>query len=294
MSTMQRIAVLLTCFNRKEKTLQSLEHLFSSADSTERPLDIEVFLTDDGSRDGTSQAVNESYPAVHVLQGTGSLYWAGGMRNSWNAAINAGGFDAYLLLNDDTNVYNILFKEFLETHRYSLNNYDEAGVYVGSTRDMKTKEHSYGGSIFTNRFMARYKKVVPNGRTPQPCELGNANIMLVHRQVVERIGILSDAFTHGLADFDYTLMARKNGIPVLVCPNYLGECERDGKNPYLTYHTLSVKKRIEFLYNPVGLDFRSNLQYMKRNFPYRLPFVFLAAWLKVLFPRMYAALRLTR
>lgn len=283
---MQNIAVLLTCFNRKNKTLESLGELYKAYSLVHANINISIYLTDDGSTDGTGEAVKSKYPQINVLQGTGDLFWAGGMRNSWNEALK-GNYDGYLLLNDDTNVYENLFVELLETHDYSLSQFNEGGIYIGSTINYKTNLLSYGGANFTNRFMAYYTKVKPNG-TPQECELGNANIMLVSKNVVNKIGILSKAYIHGLADFDYTLMAKKNKLPVMITPNFLGECLNENSNPYDKFSNLSLRDRIKVLYNPIGLDFKSNIQYMKRNFPYRLPFVFIMGWLKVLFPKIYS------
>lgn len=283
---MQSIAVLLTCFNRKDKTLSALKCLYQAYESVAESISLAIYLTDDGSTDGTSEAVKESYPEANILPGTGELFWAGGMRNSWNAALNKD-YDGYLLLNDDTDVIENLFVELLETDKYCSKKYGQTGIYVGSTQHAVTKKISYGGSVFTNRFLARYIKLKPNKTSPQECELGNANIMLVHEDVVQKIGILSDKYIHGLADFDYTLMAVKNKIPVLITPNFLGVCNNDNFNPYSNFHELKLSERIKTLYHPIGLDFKSNLQYMKRNFPFRLPFVFLAGWFKVIFPRLY-------
>ena len=283
---MQHIAVLLTCFNRKIKTLDALNSLFTAYNLVKESITLDVYLTDDGSTDGTGEAVRKNYPQVNVLKGNGELYWAGGMRNSWNAALK-GHFDAYLLLNDDTETYITLFQELMSTHSYCMETYGQGGIYVGSTLDGITNKISYGGSVFTNKFLARYIRIVPNGKSPQPCELGNANIMLVHKDAVAKIGILSKGFYHGLADFDYTLKAKKANIPVLITANVLGICTNDHSDPYKTFHRLPLKERIKKLYNPAGLDFRSNLQYMKRNFCYRLPLVFLTGWLKVFFPKFY-------
>lgn len=284
---MQRIAVLLTCFNRKDKTINALNHLYNALDYLENRLDITIYLTDDGSSDGTSQAVNANFPEAIILQGTGELFWAGGMRNSWNAALKEN-FDAYLLLNDDTDVFKNMFSDLISTHNYCLENFTDPGIYVGSTMDLSTKKLSYGGWVVKNKFTARSEQLYPNQKEPQECELGNANIMLVHNEVVKKIGILSDKYSHGLADFDYTLMAKKNGIPVLITPNYIGGCKRDKINPYINFPNLKLKERVKLLYSPIGLDFSSNLQYMKRNFPLRLPLVFLAGWFKILFPKTYA------
>ncbi|MEP3209502.1 MAG: glycosyltransferase family 2 protein [Maribacter sp.] len=283
---MYRIAVLLTCFNRKEKTLKALACVHSAHEKVKNLASIHIYLTDDGSTDGTGEAVKSRYQEVHVLQGNGELYWAGGMRNSWKEALK-GNYDFYLLLNDDTDTYESFFKELLETHAYCLQTFKQAGIYVGSTIDGITNKISYGGNVFTNRFLGKYIKVVPNEETPQECELGNANIQLVHKDVVKKVGVLSEGFYHGLADFDYTLKAKRAGIPVLVTPNILGVCTNDHNDPFETLHHLSLKERVKKLYNPIGLDFRSNLQYMKRNFIYRLPLVFLTGWIKVLFPKFY-------
>lgn len=283
---MQRIAILLTCFNRKEKTLEALDYMYKAYDSIKDSIALTVYLTDDGSSDGTGDAVREKYPEIKVLQGNGHLYWAGGMRNSWNEALK-NNYDAYLLLNDDTVTYSSVFKELLKTHEYCLKKYNQSGIYVGSTIDGKTGKLTYGGSVLTNKFLAQSVRLVPNKKTPQECELGNANIMLVTKNVVDKIGILHEKFAHGLADFDYTLMAKKKNLPVLITSNVLGECTFDHSDPYETLHLLPFKKRKRKLYHPTGLDFKSNLQYMKRNFIFRLPLVFIAGWVKILFPKFY-------
>ena len=283
---MQSIAVLLTCFNRKDKTLNALSHLFKVSEHSEHPINLTIYLTDDGSSDGTSEAVKTNFPEIIVLKGTGELFWAGGMRNSWNAALKEK-FDGYLLLNDDTDVFENMFIELFNTHKYCLENYRKPGIYIGSTIHPHTKKLTYGGSVITNKFFAKSIRLTPNQKEPQECELGNANIMLVHNEVVQKIGILSEKYIHGLADYDYTLMAKKNEIPVLITPNYLGNCNNDNLNPYNNFHNLTLNQRVNTLYNPIGLDFKSNLQYMKRNFPLRLPFVFIAGWFKVLFPKIY-------
>jgi GT2 family glycosyltransferase len=282
---MQSIAVLLTCFNRKDKTIAALRALFRAHESLSNSLTIKVYLTDDGSTDGTSEAIRKSYPKVKILKGTGELYWAGGMRNSWKEAIK-GNYDFYLLLNDDTEPYSNFLQELIDTHNYCLKTYNQTGVYVGTTVD-ETNKISYGGSVFTNRFLAQYVRVIPNNKTPQECELGNANILLVHKDVVEKVGVLTEGFVHGLADFDYTLKAIKAKIPVLIAANILGVCVNDHTDPYLSFHELSFQERRKKLYHPIGLDFNSQLQYMKRNFLYRLPLVYIAGWLKVLFPKFY-------
>lgn len=283
---MQNFAVLLTCFNRKEKSLAALESLYKAKEVLNKDVVMSVYLTDDGSTDGTSEAVKKQFPAVKLLKGSGDLYWAGGMRNSWSAALK-NNYDAYLLLNDDTKPYSNFLVDLFETHNYCIQEYGKGGVYIGATLDEDTNEMTYGGSVFTNKFKGNYKKLIPNGEFPQACELGNANILLASKDAVEKIGGLSDGYVHGLADFDYTLKAKKSNIPVLLAANYLGTCTNDHIDKYAKFVTLPLSERLKMLYNPIGFDFKSHLVYMKNHFLYRLPLVFIMGYFKVVFPKIY-------
>ena len=80
---MNKLAVLLTCFNRKEKTLQALKCVYQAQEYYGNELIITIYLTDDGSTDGTATEVKKQFPQVNILNGTGTLFWAEGMRKSW-------------------------------------------------------------------------------------------------------------------------------------------------------------------------------------------------------------------
>ena len=100
---MKKVAVLLTVHNRREKTLACLENCYRQIDSMkgDDTYSFSVYLVDDGSTDGTSEAVLQTYPQTHVIKGDGSLFWNHGMRTAWDAAA-ADEQDFYLWLNDDT------------------------------------------------------------------------------------------------------------------------------------------------------------------------------------------------
>lgn len=281
-----KVAALYTCFNRKEKTLSSLASLFRAYKNSSDKIFLSVYLTDDNSSDGTSEAVARKFPDVKILKGNGELYWAGGMRNSWGSAVKKD-YDAYLLLNDDTDVKPELFDRVLRTDKICRDRFGKEGIYVGNTSEPDSNEISYGGWVFTNRFLAKMERVPLDNLKPLKCEAGNANIMWVPRKVVAQIGILSEGYNHGMADFDYSLKALRAKIPVLVMPGIMGVCNNDHSNPYKKFMNLPFQNRIKMLYHPVGLDFNSQLHYMRKHFPLRLPIVFIMGWFKVLFPKYY-------
>lgn len=274
-----KISVLLATFNRKEKTLTCLDSLYRQVTAlVPGELKLEVFLTDDASADGTAEAVQIRYPDVHIFKGSGSLFWAGGMRNSWTAARKTDP-DFYLLLNDDTLLEAGALGKLLACNR--------SAICVGSTSD--GKKISYGGHNLIHQNRVQYINVFSEDQY-LPCDLANANIMLVPREVVASIGILSTAFTHSIADFDYSLRAKKAGFDVVVAPGILGYCTDDHGNNWKSSDT-RLTDRIRYLKSPKGLAYSEYLYFIRQHFPTHLPAAFLKLWMKTLFPSIWDRLK---
>ncbi len=287
-----KIAVLLACYNRKNITVVCLERLSKICEKTTN-CQIEAFLTIDGCTDGTEDAVkalNLAFP-LHIQHGDGSLYWVGGTNMAWKAAIKQGGFDGYLWLNDDTILYDGVLDELLYTHNYSMEKYGKGGVYVGSTCDSKTKKFTYGGRIWTNKFLARYGYIEPND-TIQECHMANGNITFFASNVISKIGIIHQGYIHAFGDFDHTYTAFKKGYPVLVMRGFWGTCDNDhGQEGYVKFLKLFLKERIKYRNSPRGLGFKDSQLFQRHHFWYRYPFTALMGWLKILFPQIYVRLR---
>lgn len=270
-----KIVVLLTTYNRKNKTLSCLKSL----EEQELPKDtsLEIHITDDASTDGTAEAVKQHFPYVNMYDGTGSLYWAGGMRHTWKKAIQSGA-DFYLLLNDDTILKSNAIKVLLQHKQHFL----KPSICIGSTVDETTGNTSYGGSKLTSK--KHWKSEMLEVPTEYiQCDFGNANIMLVPKEIVNKIGILSEGYTHSLADYDYTLKATKAGFNVIIAPGFLGSCIDDHGNNWKSKNT-SLKERIEYLKSPKGLAYKEYLRFIKDHFPLSYPSAFFKLWLKTFFP----------
>lgn len=285
---MNRIAIILTSYNRVSKTVSCLEHLLKSYNECKDKVVLDIYLTDDNSSDGTGCVIRGKFPEVVILKGDGKMYWAGGMRNSWKYALKKN-YDAYLLLNDDTNVTNNLFHLIYKIDEYCKNTYGRNGIYVGFTKDPFQQKTTYGGLVIINKFKFNYKKLSPTGDY-QECNLGNANIMYVPKQVVDTIGIFSDRYTHGIADHDYTLTAKRYNIPVLCSAEYWGSCTDDNIDKYHYFRKLSLAERWKYLFHPKGLALGDSLHFMNKFFPYRLPFVLFAGLFKTVFPNKYISM----
>ncbi|MCW3115056.1 MAG: glycosyltransferase family 2 protein [Segetibacter sp.] len=268
-----RIAVLLTTFNRRDKTIACLESLTKQAFPSE--VEVELYVTDAASSDGTVEAVKKIIPAAHIYVDE-TLYWAGGMRNSWNEAKKSNP-DYYLLLNDDTVLYETAIAVLLGK------TFKPPALVIGSTVDPNTNTRSYGGRKLTSKNRWKDDVVVFSKTEYLQCDVANANIMLVPDEIVNKVGILCDVYTHGLADYDYTLKVNKAGFEVYVAPGFLGSCVNDHGHNWQSQNT-SLKQRIEYLKSPKGLAYNEYMTFIKTHFPLSYPFAFFNVWMKTFFP----------
>ena len=302
---MIQIAVLLTCFNRKAKTLSCLHTFYEVAQKyndkvdSESRLQFTVFLTDDGCTDGTADAIKEQFKDkdIHILQGTGSLFWCGGMRFAWQAALESKKkWDYFLLLNDDVEFMDNLFDELFSTNDYCIKQYGMRGIYSGITNSLSDKSKTtYGGNVWTKKFLGKSRRLAPSGK-PQMCDVTNANILLVPLEVVDKIGIFYEGYSHGCADYDYAITARKNGIPALITSNFCGSCDDDhGSSDEQANKVLNMtlKERKAYFSNPL----HSNVDYLKfirRNFKIRYPIVWIFRQVNLYCPKLYYGLNKLR
>ncbi|MCF2146318.1 glycosyltransferase family 2 protein [Desmonostoc muscorum LEGE 12446] len=216
------IAVLLTCYNRREKTLQCLQALSQQSLTTE--IQLKTYLVDDGSTDGTTEAIQQKYPNVHLIRGTGSLFWNGGMRSAF-AAAQLEDPDYYLWLNDDTVLYPHALKTLLGVWTQLASQGQEEAIVVGSTLDPETGIPSYGGLMQTYWWHPlKFHHVHPDPDQPRHCDTLHGNCVLVPRAVAALVGNLNPKYTHDLGDYDYGLKARRQGCSVYMTPGYLGTC----------------------------------------------------------------------
>lgn len=274
------IAVLLTTFNRKQKTLACLHNLYGQV--LPENIQLKVFLTDDNSADGTANAVKAAFPEVTIYHGNGSLFWAGGMRNTWQNALAANA-DYYLLLNDDTLLTKTAVAALLNCNNYVKSKGSKPAICVGSTADNETGKISYGGRILHDKNSWGEGSFVFSETEYVNCDVANANILLVPAEIVKQLGILSSKFTHGLADYDYTLKAKNAGFGLLVAPGFLGTCIDDHGNNWKSANT-TLKERIAYLKSPKGLAYHEYLGFIKEHFPKSYLAAFIKLWLKTLFP----------
>ena len=271
------IAILLTVFNRKIKTIECLEHLYKLL-----PIDgykVDVYLTNDGCTDGTPEAVKEQFPEIIIIQGNGNLFWNRGMYTAWEKA-SKHNYDFYIWLNDDTFVYNNMLVSLLNASKKKNNK----AIIIGATQSADHTIATYGGRL-RNGEIPR-----PNGKLTS-VEYFNGNIVLIPCYVFQKLGNLDYYFTHSKGDFDYGLRAKKAGIEMYQAGSFLGECELHESLDKWCNPDVPFKQRWKTLHKPNGMPPKETFHLENRHYGLiYASFHFITVYIRCLLPKLWIIL----
>lgn len=93
-----KVMAVIPVHNRREITMACLARLEASSHDG---FELGVIVVDDGSTDGTGEAVTQMHGQARLIHGDGNLWWSGAMNLGVESALKQG-CDYVLCLNDDT------------------------------------------------------------------------------------------------------------------------------------------------------------------------------------------------
>ncbi len=285
------LAVLITCHNRKGKTIACLDAL--AAQDCYPGVNLTVYLVDDGSSDGTAQAV-ENHPIQHkLLTGDGTLFWGGGMRLAFSEA-SGDDPDFFLWLNDDTVLYPGALGGLLDASRSLSATTHPLHIVTGSQRDQETGELTHGGVMMKWLPLPPVFRLVPPSDHAIRCDTVLGNCVLIPRRVAEIVGNISEAYTHCIGDVDYGLRAKKEGIGSWVAPGFHGTCSHNPTEGTWQDSDMPILERYRDFRGTKMLPWSEWLFFCKRHLPLLLPFSILKWLLLPASPGMLRFLRKLR
>ena len=210
------VFVALPVFNRLEETKK-----FIGCIREQTYPNIQVVICDDGSTDGTGDYLRRSAPEVIVIDGTGDLWWTGGINRCIEYILSVcAEEDLVITINNDVQLKPDYVTQKVERSE-SMH-----GAIIGSVcvyQDEPDRIETSG--LMLNRITCTTRPLVPtNGsisaihiRGCVPATNLPAKGVLVPVEVYRKIGIYDfDNFPHYHADTDFTLRAVEQGIPVVV------------------------------------------------------------------------------
>ena len=279
---MNKIAVLLTCHNRKDHTTACIRSL---ADTEEMKKTLHFVVVDAGSTDGTKEALQElAEEGVQIrhIHAPDDLFWNGGMRIAMRYAARSKYMQEcthVLLVNDDVH----FFPGAVDMLLARQEKYNTDAV-VGATRD-STGQQSYGGVRLKSKYLARYE-LIPPGEEPEQCDTFNCNCVLLTYECFRRMGNLDPVYVHSMGDYDYGMRLKRKGCTVINTADFVGECDDNDASGSWRDKTLDRRKRLQLKEGPKGLPRKDWYHFVRKNYSFPAALYHsLTPYLRILFKK---------
>jgi len=250
-----RVEIVAPVHNRKALTLLCLQSL-SRINST--GLDVGIVIVDDGSTDGTSDAIREQFPGVDIVTGDGNLWFTEGTNAGVRRALERD--PKYILLMNDDQVFD---EDFLVTLVETAEKNPRS--VVGSLLLLWDTPHRifqmspvwstwHGG---WRHWQLQTVWTVPE--KPWKVDLIVGNCVLVPTEAMRECDLMNSRRYPNFGDAEYTPRLRKAGWNLIIDPRSRVFCQPN--TPPGRIRSMGFKK----LFNALFIDLKS-LQSLRRRF----------------------------
>lgn len=204
-----RLAAVVVNYRTPDETLRALASLRQSA----RALD-DVLVVDNASGDGSIDRLRAFAPGATVLASSSNLGFSGGSNLGIREAL-ARGADMVLLVNSDA----VLPPDCAGRLESVLAAWPGAGVAAPVLVSREDPDHVLAAGVRFSPATGRMRLVACGApHRPRPTTEVDAVtgcVMLIAREVLERVGLLDEAYFFSFEDLDFCLRARRAGFACL-------------------------------------------------------------------------------
>lgn len=209
-----KVEVVTPVHNRKELTLGCLRSL-AQCDLT--GVDLHVIVVDDGSTDGTADALRDDFPHVEVIRGDGNLWYTGGMNVGLAAALKHDP-DYILAINNDCEFDPQFLQHMLSTAERNPRSVVGAVLIRWDDREsvfqVAPKWNVWWGGM--RHWVKQTIHTLP--REPWKVELIVGNCVLFPATAIREVGLMDAKRLPQYGDAEYTPRMRRAGWTLLVEP----------------------------------------------------------------------------
>ena len=250
-----RVEIVAPVHNRKALTLLCLQSLLRI---NSNGLDVGIVIVDDGSTDGTSDAIREQFPDVDIVNGDGELWFTEGTNVGVRRALERD--PKYILLMNDDQVFD---EDFLVTLVETAERNPRS--VVGSLLllwDMPHKVFQIAPVWSTwhggwRHWQSQTVWTVPE--KPWKVDLIVGNCLLVPAEAMRECGLMNSKRYPNFGDAEYTPRLRKAGWKLIIDPRSRVFCQPNTSPGRI--RNMGFAK----LFNALFVDLRS-FQSLRRRF----------------------------
>lgn len=252
-----KIVVIFACHNRKNLTEKSIKSLVTR----NQAVDFTIVAVDDNSTDGTREMLGSLSKEfnIHILEGTGDLYYSGGMRKGMEYVLAklSDKYDYVLMTNDD-----VEFKDSCITKMISQSREQNDAIIAGGICS-SDRQLTYGAIKYVKG--TKYKTYGIED-WDKDADTFNGNCVLIPFAAFESAGVIDQKYRHTLGDFDYGLVLKRKGYKIHGSKEIAGYCESNSAEKTWLDTSLSRTERIKMKESVKGAPARQWFYFLRKNF----------------------------
>ncbi len=272
--------IIVPVFNRISSTLSFIKSLYAQEFKN-----FTLIVVDDGSTDGTREIIENKYPKTVILEGSGDLFWGGGINRGLEYVERFARKNDYIAFanNDviiDNNTIKVLVKELEKNNK---------GIYhcvtISNNKAISSGAKILNWPFFITRHPFRgceYSTI--KDKSNVEIDLMTARFVVFSIRILEKVNRIDEKnFIHYAGDNDFSLTLKKYNIKTFIVPNskcFVDE-SKTGENP----RTIRYVKQVFNSFNSVrstnnlSVRFKLGLKHCPRIY---LPFYCISVILQVL------------
>ncbi len=222
---MKKVDLSIIIVNWKVRPL--LEKCLDSIIANQGDYNLEIFVVDNDSRDGTPEMLMSQYPQIKMI----ALVSNHGFAKANNLGIKQSSGELVFLLNPDTEITAGFFDQVLTY----MDSHKDAGILApkilnsdGSLQNSIRRSPTLFSQILVllklkkvlleNRILDHYLAKDFDYNKEQFAEQVMGAAMIIRREVFDKIGLLDENYFIWFEEVDFCYQAKKEGIPIIFFP----------------------------------------------------------------------------
>lgn len=240
-----RIYVIIVNYNKYIETIRAVESVLVSNVSDK--YDLNILLIDNSESEDYFNYLSAYFfnkPRIFVLKNPKNLGFAKAVNIGINIALKDG-FDYILLLNNDAYLDENCLSKLIDF----ANQINEIGLLSPTIFYALDPNRVWSSGGYFDMFLSRIKMLLKNKivskeelckTAPQFVDFISGCVMLIKKEIIERVGLLDDRFFLYNEDLDYCLRVKSQGFKIAYVPSAFAFHEisvvKDRTNYFTMYH----------------------------------------------------------
>ncbi len=244
-----RVEIVTPVHNRKDLTLRCLKSL---SRLTLGELDVHIIIVDDGSTDGTGDAIRTQFPDVEIIAGNGDLWFTEGTNVGIRRALVYNP-DFVLLINDDAVFDSEFLVRMVETAQRHPRSIVGSLLLLWDTPHRLFQVAPVWDTLAGGWRHWRQQTVWTIPTSPWKVDIIVGNCLLVPSAVFTEAGLMDSRRFPNFGDAEFTPRLKRLGWTLLIEPGARVFCQPNARLPRI--QKMNIRQKYDAFIGDLGNNY---------------------------------------